>query len=58
MTRPTAYFAPFFTRQYWRTLGHMLFAMAFTSWALREEFWDRVDREADGEPPPPGADHP
>jgi hypothetical protein len=49
---PRSYFGAFFTRQYWRTLGHVLFAAAFTSWTIRETFWERVDSEADSDMPP------
>lgn len=45
------YFGSFFTREYWEALGGLLFGLAFASHTIREDFWERAEREADTEEP-------
>jgi hypothetical protein len=46
-----SYFRSFFTREYWEAFGDFLFGIAFARHTIREEFWERVEREAEADKP-------
>jgi hypothetical protein len=45
-----SYARSFFTREYWETLGSLLFGIAFARRAIREQLWKRAECETDSTP--------
>ncbi|MBB4098526.1 hypothetical protein [Sphingomonas kyeonggiensis] len=41
------YFRSFFTREYWQALGALLTGVAFIHFQIRDNFWSRVEEEAE-----------
>lgn len=40
-------FFTFFTREYWQALGALLTGVAFIPLQIRDNFWSRVEEEAE-----------
>jgi len=46
-----SYFRSFFTREYWEAARDFFFGVAYARRTIREQFWERAEREADADKP-------